>query len=57
MMRLKRALEEYVIGGIDTIKWLEDPAAPVLGYLTEDCCGGRPELCAPLTANKEHCNG
>ncbi|MCI1271611.1 MAG: ArsR family transcriptional regulator [Sphingobium sp.] len=29
----------------------------LLGYLTEDCCGGRPELCAPLTANKEHCNG
>jgi ArsR family transcriptional regulator, arsenate/arsenite/antimonite-responsive transcriptional repressor len=22
----------------------------LLGYLTENCCGGRPELCAPGTA-------
>jgi ArsR family transcriptional regulator, arsenate/arsenite/antimonite-responsive transcriptional repressor len=22
----------------------------LLGYLTENCCGGRPELCAPATA-------
>ncbi len=29
----------------------------LIGYLTEDCCGGRPELCAPLATEKEHCNG
>ena len=23
----------------------------LLGYLTENCCGGRPELCAPATLN------
>jgi ArsR family transcriptional regulator, arsenate/arsenite/antimonite-responsive transcriptional repressor len=23
----------------------------LLGYLTENCCGGRPELCAPGTAS------
>lgn len=22
----------------------------LLGFLTDDCCGGRPELCFPLTA-------
>ena len=24
--------------------------ADLLGFLTRDCCGGRPELCAPLAA-------
>jgi ArsR family transcriptional regulator, arsenate/arsenite/antimonite-responsive transcriptional repressor len=23
----------------------------LLGYLTENCCGGRPELCAPTASN------
>jgi ArsR family transcriptional regulator len=23
----------------------------LLGYLTENCCGGRPELCAPVEAS------
>jgi ArsR family transcriptional regulator len=23
----------------------------LLGYLTENCCGGRPELCAPVAAS------
>src|SRR5580704_6137767 len=23
----------------------------LLGYLTENCCGGRPELCAPAAAS------
>ncbi|MFZ0855156.1 MAG: metalloregulator ArsR/SmtB family transcription factor [Hyphomicrobiaceae bacterium] len=23
----------------------------LLGYLTENCCGGRPELCAPAASN------
>src|SRR5215469_17365913 len=23
----------------------------LLGYLTENCCGGRPELCAPVSAS------
>jgi len=27
-----------------------DAMAELLAYLTRDCCGGRPELCAPLTA-------
>lgn len=27
-----------------------DEMRALLGYLTEDCCGGRPELCAPLAA-------
>jgi ArsR family transcriptional regulator, arsenate/arsenite/antimonite-responsive transcriptional repressor len=26
----------------------------LLGYLTENCCGGRPELCAPAALN---CSG
>jgi DNA-binding transcriptional ArsR family regulator len=25
----------------------------LLGYLTENCCGGRPELCAPSCGSKE----
>ena len=25
-----------------------DGMRSLLGFLTEDCCGGRPELCAPL---------
>ncbi|MDF1800466.1 MAG: metalloregulator ArsR/SmtB family transcription factor [Planctomycetota bacterium] len=24
----------------------------LLGFLTEDCCGGRPELCAPTSPSK-----
>ena len=24
--------------------------AGLLGYLVQDCCGGRPEVCGPLTA-------
>ena len=31
-----------------------DAMRALLGFLTEDCCGGRPELCAPLTAR--NCN-
>ena len=27
----------------------------LLGYLTENCCGGRPELCAPITACGSGC--
>lgn len=23
----------------------------LMGFLTEDCCGGRPELCAPVSIN------
>jgi DNA-binding transcriptional ArsR family regulator len=25
----------------------------LLGFLMEDCCGGRPEICAPLTGATE----
>jgi ArsR family transcriptional regulator, arsenate/arsenite/antimonite-responsive transcriptional repressor len=27
----------------------------LLVYLTEDCCGGRPEVCAPLAAVASNC--
>jgi DNA-binding transcriptional ArsR family regulator len=27
-----------------------DAMQGLLGYLLEDCCGGAPEICAPLTA-------
>lgn len=27
----------------------------LLLFLTEDCCGGRPEICAPLTASGDCC--
>ncbi len=28
-----------------------DAMRALLGFLTEDCCGGRPELCAPLNGS------
>lgn len=30
-----------------------DQMAGLLGFLMEDCCQGRPEVCAPLTAITE----
>jgi len=27
----------------------------LLLFLTEDCCGGRPEICAPLAAVAQSC--
>ena len=27
----------------------------LLGYLADDCCGGRPEICAPLTSLAKCC--
>ena len=27
----------------------------LLVFLTEDCCGGRPEICEPLTATASRC--
>jgi len=27
-----------------------DRMREVLGFLVEDCCGGQPEICAPMTA-------
>ncbi|MBV9989920.1 MAG: helix-turn-helix transcriptional regulator [Alphaproteobacteria bacterium] len=32
-----------------------DAMRELLGFLTQDCCGGRPEICAPLAAAKS-CN-
>lgn len=30
--------------------------AELLGYLTRDCCGGRPEICAPLFSSGSACS-
>jgi DNA-binding transcriptional ArsR family regulator len=30
-----------------------DRMRELLGFLVEDCCGGRPEICAPLAATGE----
>ncbi|MCP5278950.1 MAG: helix-turn-helix transcriptional regulator [Thiobacillus sp.] len=27
----------------------------LIGFLSEECCAGRPELCLPATANKKTC--
>jgi DNA-binding transcriptional ArsR family regulator len=32
-----------------------DAMADLLVYLTEDCCGGRSEICAPLAAIASQC--
>jgi ArsR family transcriptional regulator len=32
-----------------------DAMRDLLIFLTEDCCGGRPEMCAPLTAARLDC--
>jgi DNA-binding transcriptional ArsR family regulator len=32
-----------------------DKMADLLLFLTEDCCGGRPEVCAPLAATVTNC--
>jgi len=32
-----------------------DAMSALLLFLTEDCCGGRPEICAPLAAVASNC--
>lgn len=32
-----------------------DEMSALLLFLTEDCCGGRPEICAPLAAVAKSC--
>jgi DNA-binding transcriptional ArsR family regulator len=32
-----------------------DAMSALLLFLTEDCCGGRPEICAPLAAVASKC--
>lgn len=32
-----------------------DKVSRLLLFLTEDCCGGRPEICAPLAAIANRC--
>ncbi|WP_237480225.1 ArsR/SmtB family transcription factor [Lichenibacterium dinghuense] len=32
-----------------------DRLCALVGYLVKDCCGGRPELCAPLIAELSAC--
>ena len=32
-----------------------DAMASLLVFLTEDCCGGRPEICAPLASIAAEC--
>jgi ArsR family transcriptional regulator len=32
-----------------------DAVREVAGYLVRDCCGGRPEICAPLIAELSPC--
>jgi len=32
-----------------------DSMSGLLVFLTEDCCGGRPEVCAPLAAVAKRC--
>jgi DNA-binding transcriptional ArsR family regulator len=32
-----------------------DAMSSLLVFLTEDCCGGRPEICAPLTSIAAGC--
>jgi ArsR family transcriptional regulator len=32
-----------------------DQMREVVGFLLKDCCGGRPELCAPLVADLTPC--
>ncbi len=32
-----------------------DAVRSVAGYLLKDCCGGRPEICAPLIADLSPC--
>ena len=32
-----------------------DKMSALLLFLTEDCCGGRPEICAPLAAVASNC--
>jgi DNA-binding transcriptional ArsR family regulator len=32
-----------------------DGMRTLLGFLMEDCCGGRPEICAPLGAEEMCC--
>ena len=32
-----------------------DAMCALLLFLTEDCCGGRPEICAPLAAVASNC--
>jgi ArsR family transcriptional regulator, arsenate/arsenite/antimonite-responsive transcriptional repressor len=32
-----------------------DAVAGLVGFLVDDCCQGRPEVCAPLTAMKRSC--
>ena len=32
-----------------------DAMSDLLVFLTEDCCGGRPEICAPLAATVSAC--
>jgi DNA-binding transcriptional ArsR family regulator len=32
-----------------------DAMSGLLVFLTEDCCGGRPEVCAPLAAIAKRC--
>ena len=37
------------------IPCFEDRMREVMGYLVNDCCGGRPELCAPLIEDITPC--
>ena len=32
-----------------------DAVRELAGYLVQDCCGGRPEICAPLLADLSPC--
>jgi ArsR family transcriptional regulator len=32
-----------------------DAVRELAGYLVQDCCGGRPEICAPLIADLSPC--
>ena len=32
-----------------------DAMRDLLSFLTEDCCGGRPEMCAPFAAARTDC--
>ena len=44
LIRSRRAARSILYSaGIDTL-------AALIGFLTQDCCQGRPEICAPLAA-------
>ena len=42
--------------GRSLIYWADyDGMRDLLGFLAADCCGGRPEICAPLTDAVQAC--